>query len=795
MTQSVKEQFAIPDLPFSSKVSLKPLLKAWHTQGDSHPLLQQISDKVIALEQSQPELFQAYDDIADLRAQQTAAEIQLLLTPIMSFTDNQHNLAAIARPYYYEFIYATPMFQQVLLDQKGHLNAQPVMNLEWFSFGRDLHAYTTIAQHCYGLEFKFEKHPIFVTKDTETGLKRYFQFLYDAQYLEVKAKSHVKKPSDQQIETLRQNMLDLDLWRDVFPAQDYEIQGIIIVCANDITEREVVSKMQEALTNGTMLVSPEGMRRFNDGVCDLLGRSDIRVRLLSKQADKIFMIEPDCSGYTGCLISNSRHLRYEDLKNSIYAEVKKSGRGFLSVKDVTELDTSVPIHQMLQDENIGSMLLLPLYDEGQPLGVLQLDFSERGKDHSDIALRSCDMAAIATLGLKHSKQMLDEGVQGMIQRKSSVVHEAVEWRFREAALNAILGNKGDNMEEIVFRDVYPLFSQTDIKDSSNHRNRAIEADLRAQLISGQKILQLAQEKQAMPLLEEINFRIDRFLQGLDDGLKSGDEVTIQQFFRHELEPALQQLTLLGEEVEQAVADYQDQLDPHYHSIHKERKEYEQSVLQLNEAIAKFLDQEQPQVQKILPHYFEKTCTDGVEMMMYLGASMVEDGHFDPFYLRNMRLWQLRITCQIAKLCEQMKAKLTIPFDTTHLILVQDTPMSIRFSETERNFIVDGAYNIRYEIMKKRIDKALINGSSERLTQPGKIAIVYSHNKEAQEYRRYIEFLQHQGFLQDKVEDLTLEALQGLQGLRALRVTVNVAHQTQSEVVTELFEQPELAAAI
>jgi hypothetical protein len=39
--------------------------------------------------------------------------------------------------------------------------------------------------------------------------------------------------------------------------------------------------------------------------------------------------------------------------------------------------------------------------------------------------------------------------------------------------------------------------------------------------------------------------------------------------------------------------------------------------------------------------------------------------------------------------------------------------------------VDGAYDIRYEIVKKRIDKALIKGTNERATQPGKIVIVYS----------------------------------------------------------------------
>jgi hypothetical protein len=98
-------------------------------------------------------------------------------------------------------------------------------------------------------------------------------------------------------------------------------------------------------------------------------------------------------------------------------------------------------------------------------------------------------------------------------------------------------------------------------------------------------------------------------------------------------------------------------------------------------------------------------------------------------------------------------------------------MAIRFRFDEKRFDIDGAYNMRYEIVKKRIDKALIKGSDERLTQPGKIAIVYSQPREAQEYRDYIAYLQAAGELTEEVETLILEDLPGAQGLHALRVTV------------------------
>jgi hypothetical protein len=92
---------------------------------------------------------------------------------------------------------------------------------------------------------------------------------------------------------------------------------------------------------------------------------------------------------------------------------------------------------------------------------------------------------------------------------------------------------------------------------------------------------------------------------------------------------------------------------------------------------------------------------------------------------------------------------------------------------DKHFDVDGAYNIRYEIIKKRIDKAYINGTTERLTQKGKIAIVYTADKDKNEYLEYINYLHREGLIEDNIEDLTLGKLQGVQGLKALRVTVKI----------------------
>lgn len=128
--------------------------------------------------------------------------------------------------------------------------------------------------------------------------------------------------------------------------------------------------------------------------------------------------------------------------------------------------------------------------------------------------------------------------------------------------------------------------------------------------------------------------------------------------------------------------------------------------------------------------------------------------------------------EIHKRIEILKPKLKSKLEITQLILVHDQQISIRFRPDEKHFDVEGAYDIRYEIVKKRIDKAYIKNTNERLTQPGKIAIVYNQSKIEDEFRRYFQYLKAKGLVKGIIEELELEELPGANGLRALRFEIN-----------------------
>jgi hypothetical protein len=127
--------------------------------------------------------------------------------------------------------------------------------------------------------------------------------------------------------------------------------------------------------------------------------------------------------------------------------------------------------------------------------------------------------------------------------------------------------------------------------------------------------------------------------------------------------------------------------------------------------------------------------------------------------------------EVAKLTRGLLGEMPKELHTTQLIFVHNHMIDISFRTDERKFDVEGAYNIRYQMIKKRIDKVRIKHSQERLTQPDKIALIYLHQRDIEDYLPFIHYLQETKALEPVIEELELEDLQGLSGLRALRLGI------------------------
>jgi hypothetical protein len=606
-------------------------------------------------------------------------------------------------------------------------------------------------------------------------------------FIEVCPKGKLKELSKEERSKIVENMTDLAVLQAILPPENFEFHGFGSLYVLDVTHSEIVSGLERSLIDQESIFSKSGFQLLQQKLRTLFRCPNLVAGLAAIKGDQVMLLNVGCDLSESSLFSGSLHLPINEFEGSCYERAFKENR-ILIVRDLKEENLCTRAEEAIFKGGARSLLIAPLTYQGTMIGTLDIASPNPGDfGQEDIMLMS-QIVPLFALAVKRALDETDHHIESVIKQKCTAVHPAVEWRFHHAAFHHLdrlrMGQVSD-FEPIVFRDVYPLYAVSDIRGSSDARNRAVQKDLEDQLDLALRVIQAAKAARPMPIIEELGHRLGRQLERLHTGLSSGDEATVIKILKTDVEPLFVPFQDFSPEVRQAIEGYQSALDSRLGGVYRKRKEFEESVSLLNKRISVYLDREQVEAQSVFPHYFEKHQTDGVDYLIYVGASLSEKGVFNELYLENLRLWQLMVSCGIAWHTEQLKTELKVPLETAHLILVNHTPLSIRFRFDEKRFDVDGAYDVRQEIIKSRIDKAVVKGRAERITQPGKIAVIYTQPQEGREIRRYIDFLRSQGFLKGETEALDVEELPGVQGLKALRVEIDLNSSVISERVARM----------
>ena len=775
--------------PFNSRLSLKPLLDFWESLSATGKCGMGSLGEVVRQKLAQtPELREPIDDLTILANHREL--IALLMSVVFPPASWESDCAAAFVPFQFTGFYATPTFKKLFrMEGEGFTPQLNIDPLQW-QWGRVLKAYIYILKEFYGIELSWDYPLLAKARCPETGLDRYFNIILDPKFVEIKALQEPPKLTAAQRHRLLANLTDLKLWMELIPPENFEFQGFGVFKAADVTPREMLSALQADLFEKEAIFQRAGFTGLQEKLQVYLNEKDLSLGLAAIRGQQILILPLNRKPPEKCcILEYARHYQRSEFKGSIFSQAMEEGEPMV-VEDLHQYPGHTPLEKALLEHGCRSVYAAPLLYQDKSLGTFLLKSTRPGALN---ALNTANLQPVLPLfavALNRSLEQLNQKIQAVIKEEFTAIHPAVEWRFQQAALDYIQNKDAGAAapEPVVFHQVYPLFGVSDIRRSSDYRNAAIQADLIEHFHLAREILQLAYEHRPLPILAAYSLRLEQQINRLSGGLNAGDEVTKPLFLQQHIEPIFETLAAFGAPVAEKIAAYRAALDPQMRTIYRSRRDFEASLKLINETIAVYLDQEEARAQEYFPHYFEKLKTDGVEHTIYIGASMVENGDFNPMYLKNLRLWQLMVFCEVVRRTEDVKDQLAVPLETTHLILVQDSPLSIFFSPDERHFEVAGAYDIRHEIIKKRIDKAVIKGSAQRLTQPGQIALVYSQRPEAAEYREYIDYLRATGYLQDEVEDLELEDLQGAQGLKAMRVTVDLSaardrSQALPEVVT------------
>jgi len=765
--------------PFRCELSLAPLITFWTQTSAYHefgrgPIPGIVREKA----REAPELAGVIDDLSVIEKHRAFVDLMMTAMFPPAFWEQEYGAALF--PFQLRAFYATPPFRRVLMSADGYLQGrasflQAHSVAQTLAGARLLLAYELILERVYGIDLAADVPVIFTAVDAATGLDQHFRLQLDWRFVNVEVRGPKPPLTEAARQRLRTGRVDADYLRELLPPERFLLRGFMIVKAVDVTDQEVLSSLKRDLIDKDSIVSQSQFQGLQAKLRTFFRRPELRLGLAAVEGDQVLVLNDASSHEQACIFADSAHHTTAEFTGSVYERACLQNSPLI-IEDLQTYPDRTPVEEELIKSGVRNFICAPLHYQEKLIGTLELVSPRVGDLNATHLPRLEEVLPLFSMAVQRSVEELNSRIQTVINEQYTAIHRTVEWRFRKAVLNGFERQRRNasavlELEPIVFEGVYPLYGLADIRGSSTQRAHAIQADLLSQLGLARAVLQAASEVRSLPALDELTYRIDSRAAQIERSLSSSDEVGIVAFLQAEVEGLLDHLATFGAGVRERVTAYRSGVDPRLGSVYRRRRLFEESVTRIAESISSYLDLEEQAAQGIFPHYFEKQKTDGVDYQMYVGPALLEDGRVDPLGLRNLRLWQLMVTCGIAVRAHRLRDRLPIPLETTHLILVQHAPLSIRFRFDEKRFDVDGAYNIRYEIMKKRIDKAVVEGTSERVTQPGKVAIIYNQPAEALEYRAYIEYLESLGYLTGPVESLELGELQGVQGLRALRVQI------------------------
>ncbi|APG59255.1 GAF domain-containing protein [Christiangramia salexigens] len=786
MTQQLK------DFPFDIKISFHKVIDEYEKElkEAQNSISREYIEKVLEKVSDYPALREGFEDIGLLK--EYKEPINVLLDDLFPTILTNNEIKAASVPFHNILFNSSKRLKQILK------NAGKDFNLELRNMDMDIiyvFACIQILKKHYGYEIDISR-PLFYDIPDENGIMKHYRIAMNADFVEIFPKDEAPEITQKDVDILIQNVDNIELWKEKIPPYSYVFKGFTIVNLTDVTIDDAISELKTTLLFEEVSEEEE-LEKLQEIFRSIYKISDLKVGFtVFNQRDMVFE-RMNYEEATSFILD-------KELVNDCDTGICEKGfqkliddNSYFTISNVEEYTKSNNnlLARNLKKNNIKSCILAPVAKNGKLLGILELVSSRKNELNSINAIKLDDILPYIVTTVERNRNDFENRVKAVIQSECTSIHPSVLWVFEREAKKFIKDLDKDGLasfKDITFKDVYPLYGQIDIVASSEARNESIKKDLLDQLELILNIIQKAYEVEKLPIYDQVKYRITDFKTELADKLNASSEQKVFNLLQKEVNPLMNHLKKQSEEIKKLVEDYNDKLNPETGIVYNHRRKYDETVQQINRTMSRYIDKKQVMAQEIYPHYFERYKTDGVDHNMYIGASMANKKPFNKVYLFNLRLWQLSTMCEMENRFYQLHDTTPIKLEAASLILVYNSTMSIRYRMDEKKFDVDGTYNARYEIIKKRIDKAYVKGTEERVTQKGKLTIVYSQRSDEREYLQYIKYLQAKKYLGDDIELLEMEDVQGVVGLKAIRVNIlyspDIEHPEKTISYDDLMEE-------
>ena len=700
------------------------------------------------------------------------------LTPAL--TDDQQSLWGLAMAAAPVIFYATDALGELMTDEntgKIKCNIVAAGTSDEVQKEKGNFVYSLIFDNFYPFNpFHTREEMVQAFPNPQTGLVKYYRVNVESSFIKVFAKGPVPELQPADLHEEGEETVNMEILRSKLPLSLFRFEGFAVLTLTDVTSNYAVEHIKNIIINRA---AAEMDRCFSDVIHSLktlVENPQIEFGLMPvlRVNDKLVFDGTLCSN--SILVSNAGSGMGGQAYIALLEQYLQNPRSYFVRSVASAIKDEKKEHlQILKQQGIEAYALLPVYYNSRIAGVLEI-YSREKNSISENTLEKLKTAVplLAQL-LQHSIDEFNSGINTIIRDKFTAMQPAVQWKFNEVAWHYLQGiqsgKKTPELEPVYFKNVYPIYGAIDIRNSTIERNKALRADFRNHFELLIQVLERLNNALRLNMIDQLIFKCKRWLNIVIDVLAEIDEQKIEEFLQHDVVPLLLHFKDTNPDVSPLITPYFDAVDEERGIAHINRRQLETSMQTINFAISNYLDLFKDELQQSYPCYYEKFRTDGIEYDIYIGQSIAPAKTFNYAYLKNIRLWQLTSMAAIAKMTRSLVDQIPKPLQTTQLIFIHANTIDISFRNDEKRFDVEGTYNIRYQVIKKRIDKVHVKSSGERLTQPDKIALVYFNRKEAKEYIEYIHYLQEKGILEPEIEELELEELQGVSGLKAIRVGV------------------------
>jgi len=701
-------------------------------------------------------------------------EILELVYTILSPTieDEKELFWALSNPTRSTIVFTTDAFGNLVKEQEKQTNNKGLSDKDFKQRQIDF-AYRLILERLYNFPSNLNNDSVYALPDAKTSLTRYYRVHTDTRFIEVTHNTTLPEINPEIIEPFIYDGADTSLLKDIIPLDLFTLEGFSIISMEDVTAEHSIETIRLALINAG---HNDLYKEVINAMQTLTGNAAINFGLLPFLRINGQLIFDTIECGNNLLVKNMKEdgETADDFNKFISDYIEKPTALFFNTLSAKKIE-QYPFLKTLKNAGISSYAILPVFYNKHLAGILEIHSTQRVVFYEKLLSQIQAAVPLISQLLHNTAEQLNEKLEEVIKTKFTTLQPSVQWKFNEAAWQYLLTEQQTgkpDMKVVSFHDVYPMYGVIDIRDSTIYHNLALKKDTETLLAALDDLVdgikdRLTNKRAVTSLLA----KQVTWVKKIKELEKGNDETMLKNFLKHVVGSYLTALKSKYPSTEKLISTYEKAVDDNG-DTYKNRRELETSVKLINRTLGNYFDQAHGKLQRIYPCYFEKFRSDGIEYDIYTGQDIAPAVPFNDEHLKKFRQWQLKSMIDLAGLTNNLLDKMPVPLQTASLIFVHSSRIDICFRNDERRFDVEGYYNIRYEVIKKRIDKVRIKKNKERLTQPGKIALVYFNDAEAEEYITLIKKFQADKSLKNDMQFIELENLQGVTGLKALRVSIN-----------------------